>query len=86
MARTRKQAEQAAKPKGNADDKQAEEGSTAPAVRKTSKLAGFTSHGKRYKHLTIPRDLHDALPEEGQRYEVAVEDGGVVVFRPVAAA
>jgi hypothetical protein len=74
---------------GDADDQQAEEGAApAPKKKKNGRLTGFTSHGKRFRAIALPRDVHEALVAdwpEGTQYEVAVEEGGVVVARPVAA-
>ena len=84
MARTRKQAE--TKPTGDADDKQAEEGKAAKP--KTGRLSGFNSHGKRFRQLTLPRQVHEAMVEkwpEGTQYEVSVAEDGTVTARPVAA-
>lgn len=86
MARTRKQAERTAKPKGDADDKQAEEGKAAKP--KTGRLSGFNSHGKRFRQLTLPRHVHEAMVErwpEGTQYEVSVAEDGTVTARPAAA-
>lgn len=88
MPRTRKtqtaKTATAAPRRRRAAEKPAEADAPKEPVKRTSKLAGFTSRGQRYKHLTLPRDLHGALPDEGQRYDVSVEDGGVIVARPVA--
>jgi hypothetical protein len=56
-----------------------------PKAARTGRLAGFNSAGKRYKHLTIPRHLHEALPDEGTEYEVTGGEGGRIVARPAAA-
>ena len=81
MARTRKQAEQAAKPTPDADDKQAEEGKAAKP--KTGRMTSFKSHGKDFLRLSIPRHLHDRLTV-GAEYEVSVEDDGRIVATPVS--
>lgn len=86
MARTRKRAAEQA---GDNDDNQAEEGAAAEPRKRNGRLTGFTSHGKRFRSISLPRDVHEALVEthpEGTQYEVTIEDGGVVVCRPVAAA
>lgn len=85
MTRTRKPAERTAKPKGDAEDKQAEEGKAVKT--KTGRLSGFNSHGKRFRHLTLPRHVHEAIVgrwPEGTQYDVSVAEDGTVTARPVA--
>ena len=78
MARARKAAGAAPKPRAEPQEPKA----------KLGRLTGFTSHSKRFRSIALPRDVHEALVErwpEGTQYEVSVAEDGTITARPVAA-
>jgi len=54
-----------------------------PKEKLTALVAGFNSHGKRYRVLRLPRELGEAL-KEGDRYEYELK-GGVLTLKKAKA-